>query len=336
MISQLISFFNISVLYFFKFIYKWCNIETMEDTFQKDKKDNNNSMNKVVFKFNNENEFNTVKNNTINILKSKDFITKYDITADSVLNNNNNKLGIDFKDNCVYVYFNHYYVSGPNLFSLLNKMVDSTSPHFLKTNPFYGIINLPFYIYDLMALKKREYIKTEKQIEHFITEKNICTQNKRSYLYFSILNKVYKSLNLNRPMVVALPIAFDDLSYINNNIGLIIINYEIKDTIETLDQKLKNAYYQAYCSNFILNCPLPSIGKFEIRDYVDCIVSSLYIKTDFDLKIAWNCSKPPIEQIYVGSVSILHSDNTMDINMCMTTCSSNYNNSYDSINNFFD
>jgi hypothetical protein len=137
-------------------------------------------------------------------------------------------------------------------------------------------------------------------------------------------------------MVVALSIAFDELPYINNNVGLIIITYEIKDTVETIGKKIKNAYYQAYCSNFIVNCPLPHIGNIELRDYIDCIITSMYIKTDYDFKIAWNCSKTTVEQMYVGSLSILHSDNTMDINMCMNTCSSNYTNTYKCIDNFFD
>jgi hypothetical protein len=163
-------------------------------------------------------------------------------------------------------------------------MVKSNPPNFLLTNPFFGLLYLPFYLYDLMLLKKREYSKTNKQIEHFMIEKKINTINKRCYLYLSILTKIYKSLQLNRPMVVALSIAFEELSYIKNNVGLIIINFEINDTIETLEQKLKNAYYQAYCSNFIINCPLPSFGNFELRNYVDCIISSMYIKSDFDFK----------------------------------------------------
>jgi hypothetical protein len=293
-------------------------------------------MNKVKIEFIKENEFNTVKNNVLDIINNKDFLKKYDITSDSILNNANNKLVISFKNNCIYIHFNHYFISGSTMFILLNKMVNSNSPIFLQTNPFLGIIYLPFYIYDLILLKKREYIKTEKQIEHIIVEKNVNAKNKRCYLYLSILNKVYKSLQLNRPMVVALSTAFEELPYIKNNVGLIIINYEIKDTIEILEQKLKKAYYQAYCSNLIVNCPLPNIGNIELRDYIDCIISSMYIKTDFDFKIAWNCSKLPVEQMYVGSVSILHSDNTMDINMCFNTCSSTYNNSYKYIDNYFE
>jgi len=333
--SQFISLFNNFILYIFRFVYKWCNIETIEDKFHKHKK-NNNYMNKVKFEFNNDDEYIIVKNNVLDIIENKDFLNKYQLSTNSILKNTNNKLVVFFKEKCIYIHFNHYYISGPNMFILLNRMVNSSPPNFLQTNPFFGIIYLPFYIYDLLALKKKGYIKTDKQIEHVIIEKQIHTVNKRCYLYLSILNKVYHSLQMNRPMVVALSIAFDELPYITNNVGLIIIKYEIEDTIETLEQKLKSSYYQAYCSNFIINCPLPNIGNVELRDYVDCIISSMYIKSDFDFKIAWNCSKPPIEQMYVGSVSLLHSDNTMDINMCFTTCSTTYNNRCNYIDNYFD
>ena len=69
---------------------------------------------------------------------------------------------------------------------------------------------------------------------------------------------------------------------------------------------------------------MPDIGSFELREYVDCIISSKYIKSDFDFKIGWNSSKSVIEQMYIGSVSLIRSDNTMDINMVFNTSSMNY------------
>jgi hypothetical protein len=141
---------------------------------------------------------------------------------------------------------------------------------------------------------------------------------------------------MNRPMIAALTVAFDEVHYINNNVGLIIIEYNITDTIEILKKKIKNASYQAYVSNFILNCPLPDYSSFELRDYVDCIISSMYIKSDYDFTIGWNTSKSIKEQMYVGSVSIIHSDNSMDLNMVFNTCSLNYENSEKYIEDFFE
>ena len=175
-----------------------------------------------------------------------------------------------------------------------------------------------------------------------MVEKNICTSNKRYYLYLSILQKVYRSLKMDRPMTVGLPVAFDELPYINNNVGLIILQYDITDTMEIFEKKMKNAFYQVYVSNLIINLPFPNISvfrtAFEIRDYIDCIISTMYIKSDLDFKFGWNCSKFPLEQMYVGSVSIIRNDNTMDINSVFTTRSMNYTpiKTIDSIEHFFD
>ena len=219
------------------------------------------------------------------------------------------------------------------MFILLNQMCNSEKPIFLKTNPCLSLINMPSYIYELSLLKKKDYLKNDKYVQHVMFEKNITTKNKRCYLCLNVLQKIYNSLEMNRPMVVAISLAFDELPYITNNVGLIIINYDITDTIETLDEKIKNASYQAYCSNFIVNCPLPNL---PFRNYIDCIISSMYIKSDYDFKIAWNCAKTPVEQMYVGTISVLRSDGTMDINMCFNTCSSNYSNKYECIDNFFE
>lgn len=335
--NKTVLLFNKSILYFFNFLYKRCNIETIEDKYHIDKKNNNKFMNKVKFEFTNKCEFNKVKDNVLRIIKDINFQIKYDISTESIINRTNNKLWLYFDEssNNIYIYFNHYYISGSTMFIFLNKIVDSPAPKFLKTNPFLGIINLPFYIFDIMSFTKKEYIKTSEPYVDLVIEKNINTSNKRFYLYLTVLEKIYKSLQMNRPMIVGLSVAFDELPYINNNVGIIIIKYEITDTIESLQNKIKNATYQAYVSNFILNCPLPNFGSFELRNYLDCIISSMYIKSDLDFKFGWNCIKDPLEQIYVGTVSILRSNNTMDINMVFTTTSSNYNNSNKCIKNFF-
>jgi hypothetical protein len=331
----LINLFNNLIFTIFNFIFKTFKIQSIEDKFH-NKNKNNNYMNQVKAEFKNKDEYDFIKNKVLNIIEDTEFLKKFNITSESILNNTNNKIHVSFKDNCMYMFFNHYYISGSNIFVLLSKTFNNgTLPIFLKSNPFLGIINLPFYLYYISTLKRNYYpIINNKKIEHFVVEKNIITHNKKGYLCLSILKQVYTSLQMNRPMIAAITLGFEDLPYINNNVGLIIIEYEITDTIETLNQKMIKASYQAYCSNFIINCPLPNFGNYELRDYVDCIISSMYIKTDVDFKIAWNCAKPTIEQMYVGSISILRSDKTMDLNMNFNTCSANYNNP--NIYNFFE
>jgi hypothetical protein len=187
-----------------------------------------------------------------------------------------------------------------------------------------------------MHLTKKSFTKLDIKQTHYLNETNIITDNKRYYVYNNTLNKIYKSLKLDRPMTVALSVGFEELPYINNNVGVIIIKYEETDTIETLEQKITNAGYQAYVSNFILNCPTPNIKTFDLRNYVDCVLTSLYIYTDMNVKIGWNCPKDPVEQMYAGTTSIIKSDNTMDLNIVYTTCCDNFTNNDKFIDNYFD
>lgn len=323
--NPFVSFFNMIVIYIFTILYKWCHFETIEDTFHKNNKDGN-KWTKIKFEFTQDDEYAIVKNNLLEMAKNKEFLEKHDITTESILQNTNHKIAVLFREKCIYLYFNHYYISGPHMFSFLNNVVGSSPPTFLKTNPFLGLVFMPFYLYDIFSLQKKIYVKAEKSREDFIEEKNIHTQNKRCFSYLNILQKAYHSLQMNRPMIVALTVGFDEVPYIHNNVGVILLQYEITDTMESLEQKIKKAYYQAYCSNFLLNCPLPNLGNMELRDYVDCILSSIYIHSDYDFKIGWKCSKPPTEQLYIGSISILRSDNTMDINTSFNTCSWQYQN----------
>lgn len=336
MFNYLITLFNKLTLEIFGLIYKLFKVETIEDAYHQEKVNNNALMNKIKLEFNNNDDFNNAKSNILNVIQDNTFLSKHNITSESILNNTNNKFVVTFKNNCMCIHINHYYVSGPDNFRILHKVINSNVPNFLKTNPFIGLLYLPLYIYKVLSLKKITYIKNNYQKSHLIIEQNIKTVNKRFYIYLSILQKIYKSLHMDRPMIAAFSVAFEDIPYINNNVGLIIITYEITDTFEILEEKFKNAFYQAYVSNFILNCPLSRFFKTEIRDYIDCIVTSMYIKTDVDLKIGWNCSKPTIEQIYAGAVSIIRSNDTIDTNIVFNTCSKNYNCTEKYIDNFFE
>lgn len=336
MYDFLMTFVNKYIILLFIYLYKKFNIQTLEDRFHKDKKDNQ-IMNTVKFEFNNTEEFEEIKTNLLTtIITDQTFLDKYDITTESILNKSNNVFNVDFKDNTIYIMSNHYYTGGAVMFKLLSKLFKSKSPHLLKTNPFLGLFNLPRYVYDNMHLTKKSFTKLDIKKTHYLNETNITSDNKRYYVYNSTLNKIYKSLKLDRPMTVALSVGFEELPYINNNVGVIIIKYEETDTIETLEQKITNAGYQAYVSNFILNCPTPNIKMFDLRNYVDCVLTSLYIYTDMNVKIGWNCPKDPVEQMYAGTTSVIKSDNTMDLNIVYTTCSSNFTNNDKFIDNYFD
>ena len=299
----------------------------MEDKFHSDKKNNSKLMNKIKFKFLNKKDFEYVKKNVYSVITNKTFLSKFNITTKSILSNNNYVFTVDIKNKkyAFDMYFNHYYMSGSYMFILLSIIVGSSKPKYLHTDIILGFIYLPLYIYKMWNLTKKKKIQnndSNKIISKPEFIKNIITNhNKRYYLYHHIMKKTYQLLKLNRPMTVALTVAFYSVPNINNNVGIIIIEYTNEDTIETIKKKITDNYYQAIVSNCLLNCPLPNMTNFELRHYIDCTITANYIKNDLDLdfEFGWYCVKPPVEQVYIGSLSLLRSNDTFDINMVITT-----------------
>ena len=48
---------------------------------------------------------------------------------------------------------------------------------------------------------------------------------------------LYSCLNLKRPLICYLPIAFQNFKNVKNNIGLMWLSFEDKDTIEIIEKK---------------------------------------------------------------------------------------------------
>lgn len=165
MFSLFIQFFNHFIIFLFGYIYKYGQIETTEDKYHKEKKNNTKYMNKVKFEFKHKSEFYHVKQNVMNVIQNEKFLQKFDITTETILNQTNHTLWVSFYENSIFIYFNHYYISGSQMFVFLNKIVDSTPPKFLQTNPFLGMIYLPLYFWEYLFLTKKHYLKNENQTE---------------------------------------------------------------------------------------------------------------------------------------------------------------------------
>ena len=321
----MIEFINYLFFTYFNFCYKYLNLKTKEDNYHIDKQ-NTKERNKVIIKINNMDNFHNIKNNSYNVLSEKSIINYLNIPLKSIIDDTNNKFHVYLLNNeNICILFNHYYISGGFMFLLLNKLFNSKEPVYLKTSPFYGIINLPRYILYLSSLTKKKYnITNNYQGTKFLKIKNIYSNNKRYHSYWIVLNNIYNKLKFNRPITVGMSVAFDDIDYLNNNVGMIIFEFDINDTIDTIEQKIKDNYYQVYCSNFLLHLPTP-IFNYEIRDYLDCIISSMYIKSDMDFNIGWNTHKKPREQMYCGLVSVINErNNTFDLNITFSSNSENF------------
>lgn len=321
----MIEFVNYLFFTYFNFCYKYLKLKTKEDNYHSDKQ-HTKERNKVIIKINDMDNFNNIKNNSYSVVSENSIINYLNISLQSIIDDTNNKFHVYLLNNeNICILFNHYYISGGFMFLLLNKLFNSKEPVYLKTSPFYGIINLPKYILYLSSLTKKKYnITNNYQDTKFLKIKNIHSNNKRYYSYWIVLNNIYNKLKFNRPITVGISVAFDDIEYLNNNVGMIIFEFDINDTIDIIEQKIKDNYYQVHCSNFLLHLPTPTFN-YEIRDYLDCIISSMYIKSDMDFNIGWNTHKKPREQMYCGLVSVINEkNNTFDLNITFSSNSENF------------
>jgi hypothetical protein len=321
----MIEFINYLFFTYFYFCYKYLNLNTKEDNYHIDKI-NSKQMNTVIIKISDINDFHNIKNNAYSVASENSIINYLNISLQSIVDYTNNKFHVYLLNNeYIYILFNHYHISGGFMFLLLNKLFYSKEPVYLKTSPLYGIIYLPRYILYLSSLTKKKYNTTNNyQGTKFLKIKNLHSTKKRYYSYWIALNNIYNKLKFNRPITVGISVAFDNINYLNNNVGIIIFEFDINDTIETIEQKIKNNYYQAYCSNFLLHLPTPTFN-YELRDYLDCIISSMYIKSDMDFNIGWNTHKKPREQMYCGLVSVINEkNNTFDLNITFSSNSENF------------
>ena len=338
--ESLQNYTNQSITYLLTLLYKHFPFQSYEDSFHIDKKDSNvkqQNMNTVKMEFSKKNEFQQVKEKVYEKLA---FLSplKLDIPKDSIVDGDNNKLLVHFSTDEskelyeIFIYFNHYYVSGPFMFSLLNELSMSPPPIFLKTNyclPFYYMFHFVSYVitqlWHTTFLNYKYYDKKPTYSTNMIHKKSLFSSNKRYDTYLQILKHIHAGLRTTRPLTVGLAMAFEPLPYLNNNVGIVLIEYTANDTAETLQKKIKDNFYHAYVTNLFLQIPtLLSSSGSNIRNLLDCIISSMYIKSDLNMKIAWNVAKAPVEEVYVGNISQIRTDGSIDLNIVFSSSSKQF------------
>ena len=141
-LKKIINDIILKICVFIRIIFK---IETLEDRYQIDKINNNKYMNKVQFDFQNKDDFELIEKNLLLQINDNSFLSKFNITTESILNEKNNifTVNIDKKCNIIYLHFNHYYMSGANMISLMNRTFNNKKPKYLCTDPLLGILYLP-------------------------------------------------------------------------------------------------------------------------------------------------------------------------------------------------
>ena len=342
----------ISIKIFYKF---YANNLTLEDQYQIDINKKNNSKKSLIYvivKYSDYSYFNTViknLNEKLNLyVKNYNLIQDYKkiwITKDNYVyydkklfteeEDYHYKFFIDKENLKIYAYINHELIGGSYLltlfYSFLNTPQKSTDILFPKSSIFNLIYslklilnykNIPIIENDFLPLiHDKEDIKRYKN--KYTIEKNTVFHSKTIILY-NIMKILYSCLNLKRPLICYLPIAFQNFKNVKNNIGLMWLSFEDKDTIEIIEKKIYDARYQILATNSILlyNANNKNISS-DVRKSVDAVISFMLGTENSDIDVSWTFENVSEYPIYVSITSIMK-ENYIDITQTLTCSTSNF------------
>ena len=127
-------------------------------------------------------------------------------------------------------------------------------------------------------LEIRRYISTYTidRIDN-VDNTNKNTPSSRITIIFNALKTLHKALAINRPIICYLPIAFNHVKGINNNIGIMLIDCREDDTINTFNKRFEDNKYMILATNFLLVNNLHKLGGYNgssVRNIVDVVLTS--------------------------------------------------------------
>ena len=246
----------------------------------------------LIISFKNKRDYNKIAK--INFKANKKFIEK-----------NNKYLIFDYKDesNTINLFANHYYISGIELINMMlisfgNEKYNEINSSIVKSIPF-----LPLSLLKNYNLKNKKINKFNNF--HKIYKKHIIKnqKNKRFIVLHHVMNELFDMLNLkDENMTVALTAGFKNISNIKNNVGIMILNFNKNDTIDSISKKFNRNKFDFLVTNCFLNLPF-NLPVPNIREKLDCVITSAYFDSDIDCEIKWFAGNIPTEKIYAGILS---------------------------------
>ena len=111
------------------------------------------------------------------------------------------------------------------------------------------------------------------------TDDKITGISTRVWILWKIVTYIMKVDKNREGLDIMMPIAFNKLEHIYNNIGVIFIKYKRGDTIETLSKEVEEKRGMLLASNYYLRTSHigASQGK-KLRNNVDIVFTSAYVK----------------------------------------------------------
>lgn len=325
------TIFSCIVIWLSYFIYNYLYRETSEDTFHRTVHSNINKINDspiAKFTFHNKESYEKIKKNIYDndiFEKHCNYVQPFnasftkELTKTNILNNNSHLLQFKWNDEKHYVcwIFNHFYL-GPDSFYRLK--ADMMGQEYLKlpNSDYKGILLFPKFLYDsYMFLHSKNFTPLARINNPIRYKEDVVFQkeeykkhNKRNVVLYHVISKVYKCLQLNRPMRILLPIGFKRFNNINNNLGAILFTFEGNETLEQFSNEFNNKKYMALVSNSLLICNLNSLfcNNLDLRKKIDVVLTAVHSiskNNDISYHCNWSTGVTPTEPIYVSAYSTI-------------------------------
>ena len=347
--KKIISFIVLSLIIL---LYILSKKESAEDKFHKNIHKNVNKIDDspiVKLIFNDNKDYNFIYNNIVynDVFKQHDIKfsklnPSFNLIKKDILNGSSPYLNFKFyrNENKITWNFNHYYLGGHSFLTLKYLISFQKELIIPKSSLLYCYL-IPKLIIDYYQFIKSKDFKSlprsneinpyryyEDRIFSFSETESFP---KRNFVIFKVLQQVYQSLLLDRPMRVLIPVPFQRFNKINNNVGAIFLIFNKNDTLKTFSENFEKNKYKALATNSVLISNINSLfsNNETLRNKIDVIITSIYSKQQDDMvkklnySLYWSPIVKPTEPIYVAVYSRIL-DDKINTNITYTVSSSQF------------
>lgn len=232
------------------------------------------------------------------------------------------KYKFNHKKNKIILWFNHYYLGG-NSFLFLKSYGLSQKPINIPESNSKSFLFLPKLLldyYKFINSKNYEILPRNVNIKRYSEKLELYFNNniikKRTFVLYTVIKKLYKNLNLNRPMRIMIPVPFKRFNEINNNIGAILLLFNGSETLEEFNTNFENKKYMAYATNIMLITKINKLfsNNVNLREKIDAVVTCIYSNKkddyykDLNYSMNWATNIMPLESVYTAVYSRIDND----------------------------
>ena len=321
MLETVFSYINYFIIRLLFYIRAVIQIASQEDEYHLVKKDRSCFM-YVHIVTKNQAEYDDILEGVLGG-KLSIILTKYQVTLEDLITDKSHIMNLHYKYPTIVLGINHYYIGGTDYLNLLISLYESKDITWPETDFMKAVYALPSYIQMRPYLVKRNYPLLEKERSYRSSYASLIPKHKRAYIVHRLLSSIYEALQLDRPMLGFITMAFKHCEGINNNVGGFFIIYEPSNTVMDIHEKIQKNGAQCYLTNSIAHFPKRK-SKSNFRYFIDCILTMGHVYSEYNFETYLQLYGPPQEQVYCSCLSNIKSDNTVNFNVGYITASANF------------